>query len=150
MNEEDVTKLISEIDLNNNGTIEWNEFLQMMKTFTKTGKENELTKIVSKSGVSFFKVGETNSSSFSTFSEEERSAFARVINAVLKNDEFCKKYLPIDPESMDLFPALKNGVMFCKLINKAVPDTIDERVINTKENMNVFLMSVNIIVLNKK
>lgn len=142
MQENDVAKLIAEIDLNDNKAVEWNEFLIMMKTFIKTGKENTFTKIVSKSGVNFFRTGDNNSSSFSTFSEEERSAFTRVINTVLSNDEVCKKYLPINPDSMDLFPTLKNGILLCKLINKAVSGTIDERVINTKENMNVFLIAV--------
>jgi len=38
--------------------------------------------------------------------------------------------IPINPNNEDLFSAVKNGVLLCKMINTAVPDTIDERAIN--------------------
>lgn len=142
MVETDVEKMIAEVDLNDNKQVEWNEFLIMMKNFYKAGKETGFTKMISKSGLNFFRVGNDSSNSFSTFSEDERSAFVRVINQFLSQDEVCKKYLPINPDTMELFAVLKNGILLCKLINKAAPGTIDERVINTKDNMNVFQIAV--------
>ena len=139
----DVEALIAEIDLNDNKEIEFSEYLKMMKSFVKDGKETTFTKLTTKKGQNLFRVGE-NSSSFSSFSEEERSAFVRVINTVLKDDLVCQKYLPIDPDTMDIFTILKNGIFLCKLINKAAVGTIDERVINVKENMNIFLMAENL------
>jgi plastin-1 len=144
MSDGDVEKMIAEVDLNNNKEVEFEEFLLMMKKFNETGKETNFTKIVNKAGANMFKIGDTQSSAFSTFSEEERSAYVRVINSVLADDEICKKYLPIDPMTMDIFAALKNGIILCKLINRAQPGTIDERVINIKENMNVFLIAENL------
>ncbi|MCD9639689.1 phospholipid scramblase 1 [Datura stramonium] len=41
-------------------------------------------------------------------------------------------FLPIDPSTNQLFDLAKDGVLLCKLINVAVPNTIDERAINTK------------------
>ena len=79
-----------------------------------------------------------NSMQFQTFSEEERTAYVKVINSSLADDPVCQKYLPIDPDSNEVFDKIKDGVLLCKLINKAHEDTIDERVINTKEKMNVF------------
>ena len=38
----------------------------------------------------------------------------------------------------EVFDRIKDGVLLCKLINKAQEGTIDERVINKKENMNIF------------
>ena len=140
----DITTMIAEVDLNNNKTIEFNEYLKMMKKFVVEGKETTFTKLTTKSGQNLFRVGESSSSSFSSFSEEERSAFVRVINTVLKDDSVCIKYLPINPESMDVFTSLKNGIILCKLINKAYPGTIDDRVINVKDNMNIFLMAENL------
>jgi hypothetical protein len=140
MSDNDVTKLISEIDLNDDKQVSFSEFLQMMKNFKKTGKLDNFTKMDTKGG-SVFRVGETQSS-FSTFSEEERSCFVRVINSVLSKDPDCQKFLPINPDSMDIFASLVNGIILCKLINIAQPGTIDERVINKKENMNVFLIAV--------
>lgn len=89
--------------------------------------------------------GEKNSSAFlkaatttllHTISESEKSSYVAHINNYLANDEFLKKYLPIDPSSNDLFEIVKDGVLLCKLINVAVPGTIDERAINTKTVLN--------------
>jgi len=143
MKESDVEALIAEIDLNDNKQIEFSEYLKMMKSFVKEGKETTFTKLTTKKGSTLFRVGDF-SSSFSSFSEEERSAFVRVINTVLKDDSVCQKYLPINPDTMDIFTILKNGIILCKLINKAFAGTIDERVINIKENMNIFLMAENL------
>jgi len=85
-----------------------------------------------------------NEVSFSSFSNEERSAYAKVISECLFKDKDCAKYFPIDPESNDVFLVLKDGVILCKLVNCAEPGTIDERVINKKQNMNIFLMNENL------
>ncbi len=60
------------------------------------------------------------------------------------DDEVCKKYLPIDPETNDIFDRLKNGVILCKLMNVIQEGTIDDRVINTKDNMNIYQQAENI------
>jgi len=57
-----------------------------------------------------------------------------MINERLANDEDCKKHLPLN--SQNLFTSLLDGVILCKLVNCAVPTTIDERVINKKDDMN--------------
>ncbi|KAF2288386.1 hypothetical protein GH714_007203 [Hevea brasiliensis] len=46
------------------------------------------------------------------------------------------RFLPLDPASSDLFNLVRDGVLLCKLINVAVPGTIDERAINTKRVLN--------------
>ncbi|XP_044465480.1 fimbrin-2 [Mangifera indica] len=71
-----------------------------------------------------------------TISESEKASYVAHINNYLAEDEFLKKYLPIDPSSNDLFEIAKDGVLLCKLINVAVPGTIDERAINTKRVLN--------------
>lgn len=71
-----------------------------------------------------------------TISESEKASYVAHINNYLAGDEFLKKYLPIDPSSNDLFEIAKDGVLLCKLINVAVPGTIDERAINTKRLLN--------------
>ena len=85
-----------------------------------------------------------NDVSFSSFSNEERSAYAKVITECLHKDPDCKKYFPIDSETNDVFKILCDGVILCKLVNCAEHGTIDERVINKKQNMNVFLMNENL------
>ncbi|CAH8278864.1 unnamed protein product [Arabidopsis lyrata] len=71
-----------------------------------------------------------------TISDSEKSSYVAHINNYLSGDEFLNKYLPINPSSNDLFEVAKDGVLLCKLINVAVPGTIDERAINTKSMLN--------------
>ncbi|XP_057451444.1 fimbrin-2 isoform X2 [Lotus japonicus] len=71
-----------------------------------------------------------------TISEPEKASYVAHINHYLAQDEFLKKSLPIDPSTNELFEIVKDGVLLCKLINVAVPRTIDERAINTKRLLN--------------
>uniref|UniRef100_A0A672KPF8 Plastin-3 n=1 Tax=Sinocyclocheilus grahami TaxID=75366 RepID=A0A672KPF8_SINGR len=68
-----------------------------------------------------------------SFSEEERFAFVNWINTALEQDPDCKHVLPMNPNKDDLFKAVGDGVVLCKMINLSVPDTIDERTINKKK-----------------
>lgn len=101
------------------------------------------------------KVGAKNSSSaflkaatttlLHTISESEKASYVSHINNYLGDDPFLKKYLPIDPMTNDLFEIAKDGVLLCKLINVAVPGTIDERVINTKRVLNLWEKNENLM-----
>ncbi|XP_028777309.1 fimbrin-2 [Neltuma alba] len=82
----------------------------------------------------FLKAATTNL--LHTISESEKASYVAHINNYLAEDGFLKKYLPIDPSTNDLFEIAKDGVLLCKLINVAVPGTIDERAINTKRILN--------------
>jgi plastin-1 len=104
----------------------------------KEGKV-QVDSFTNKAGKAMVRVSKGDSGfQYQTFSEEERTAYVKVINSSLADDPVCKKYLPIDPATNEIFDRIKDGVLLCKLINKAQEGTIDERVINTKENMNVF------------
>lgn len=52
--------------------------------------------------------------------------------------------LPINPDSDDLFSAVDNGIILCKLVNIVQPGTVDERVLNKKKTMSVFHVKENI------
>ncbi|CAN9498518.1 unnamed protein product [Ophioblennius macclurei] len=88
-----------------------------------------------------------------SYSEEEKVAFVNWINKSLENDPDCKHVLPMDPGTDDLFTAMGDGIVLCKMINLSVPDTIDERTINKKkltpftiqENLNLALNSASAI-----
>jgi len=60
-------------------------------------------------------------------------------------DPHLANVLPLDPNSMDLFTASSNGILMCKLINKAVYDTVDERALNIpkKKPLNKYQMIEN-------
>ncbi|WJX65098.1 Fimbrin-5 [Trifolium repens] len=68
--------------------------------------------------------------------ESEKASYVAHINSYLAEDKFLKQFLPIDPSTNALFDLAKDGVLLCKLINVAVPGTIDERAINTKRDLN--------------
>ena len=44
---------------------------------------------------------------------------------------------------MSLFTSVKDGLLLCKLINDAIKDTIDERVLNKGDNLNIYKMTEN-------
>jgi len=73
-----------------------------------------------------------------TISESEKASYVGHINAYLAEDPSLKNALPVDPATDQLFHLTKDGVLLCKLINLAVPGTIDERAINTKRLLNLW------------
>ncbi|KAG5282841.1 hypothetical protein AALO_G00035250 [Alosa alosa] len=88
-----------------------------------------------------------------SYAEEEKVAFVNWINKALEKDPDCQHVLPMDPSTNDLFTAMGDGIVLCKMINLSVADTIDERTINKKkltpftiqENLNLALNSASAI-----
>lgn len=72
-----------------------------------------------------------------TIRVEEEVAFSNWINSNLSQDSDLKRLLPVIPEGGQLYHKIQDGLILCKLINLAVPDTIDERAIN-KKNLNTY------------
>ncbi|KAE8992152.1 Fimbrin-2 [Phytophthora rubi] len=64
-----------------------------------------------------------------SYSEEETAAFTEHINNTLHSDKDVATLMPIGMDA-GLFRAVCDGVLLCKLINAAVPETIDERALN--------------------
>ncbi|KAL3102281.1 hypothetical protein niasHS_003690 [Heterodera schachtii] len=64
-----------------------------------------------------------------TIRVEEEVAFANWINSSLSEDQHLKGLLPL--KGGDLYGKVKDGLIICKMINLAVPETIDERALNT-------------------
>jgi len=62
----------------------------------------------------------------------------------LKGDAACAEFLPIDANSKDLFGAMGDGIILCKMINLAGPGTIDPRAINVKKPLNIFNKGINL------
>ena len=139
LKQEDANKLMEGIELSDPTHMKFNEFLQMMKKLVDKEGAIQIDSFKNKAGKAMVRISKgDNGMQFQTFSEEERTAYVKVINSSLADDPICKKYLPISPDSNEVFDRIKDGVLLCKLINKAQEGTIDERVINTKENMNIF------------
>eukprot|EP00300_Choanocystis_sp_HF-7_P027604 c32762_g1_i1.p2 GENE.c32762_g1_i1~~c32762_g1_i1.p2 ORF type:complete len:638 (+),score=187.49 c32762_g1_i1:31-1914(+) len=138
---EDVTEaqlraIIAEVDSDRSGSLEFDEFLTLVQNVRSGKSTSKMGAVVQKAGDKFKLTGATASSEH-TFSEEEKVSFTDYINQALGHDRVLADRLPMDPESMALFPACNDGILLCKLINDAVPNTIDERAINQK-NLNAF------------
>jgi len=56
-----------------------------------------------------------------SFSTEETRSFTEHVNDVLGPDPELQGRLPINPNSMDLFLAVRDGVLLCKLVNQIKP-----------------------------
>jgi len=126
---EDATKkLISELDKNQNGTIEFSEFLDVVLAIKQgKGGKYEFSKVYSKQKELIQVKGH---SGVHSFSEEEMSAFAEHLNQTLKDDKDLKHLLPVETKGTDLCKKVYDGLLLSKFINVAVPQTIDERALN--------------------
>jgi len=66
-------------------------------------------------------------------SDAEERSYADWITQALCNDDMCKKYFPLDHNL--LYESCADGVLFCKMINYSVHDTIDVRAINVGKKL---------------
>ncbi|OMO99036.1 hypothetical protein CCACVL1_03960 [Corchorus capsularis] len=132
LSEQERTDFISDLYPNLNDEVDFEFFL---KVYLKLhAHASARTGSPSKNSSAFLKAATTTL--LHTISESEKASYVAHINNYLAQDGFLSKYLPIDPSSNDLFEIVKDGVLLCKLINVAVPGTIDERAINTKRILN--------------
>ncbi|KAJ7961672.1 putative Fimbrin [Quillaja saponaria] len=132
LTEEERASFIQELYQNTDNEVDFELFL---KVYLKLqAHANCRTGSSAKNSSAFLKAATTTL--LHTISESEKASYVAHINNYLAEDDFIKKYLPIDPTTNDLFEIVKDGVLLCKLINVAVPGTIDERAINRKRILN--------------
>lgn len=126
--------IVQQLDKNKNGTIEFNEFLEIYKQNSKQfSAGSEFKKLLKKKEQLDVSGGTSESSAEGTihsYSEAERVAFVDWMNSALKEDVEACVYLPINPATSDVFEKIKDGILLCKMINLSAPDTIDERAVN--------------------
>lgn len=85
---------------------------------------------------------------FHTVRTEEEVAFSDWINSNLGADPDLQKHMAIKCDGDDLYRKVGDGLILCKLINLAVPETIDERAVN-KKSLNAYTKRENLtLVLN--
>eukprot|EP00118_Oscarella_pearsei_P009946 m.58830 g.58830 ORF g.58830 m.58830 type:complete len:614 (+) comp34835_c0_seq1:1589-3430(+) len=135
-----IRDMVREVDIDENGTIEFNEFIEMFKKVKGKRPKYKLEAVADKQKKLMKSGGTSDASATGTthsFAEEEALAFVDWINFQLSDDPDLAEVLPIKGDDhLALFPALHNGILLCKLINKSVADTVDERTINkTKLNL---------------
>ncbi|XP_047334679.1 fimbrin-1-like [Impatiens glandulifera] len=131
--EEEVHAILNDhnVDSDLNADVDFEGFL---RTYLNMQSRAAVKLGGSKHASSFLKASTTTL--LHTISESEKASYVAHINSYLRDDPFFKQFLPIDTASNGLFELAKDGVLLCKLINVAVPNTIDERAINTKKVLN--------------
>ncbi|XP_056411361.1 plastin-2 [Hyla sarda] len=143
-------------DKNRDGQISFDEFLTVIHELKSSDVAKTFRKAINKKEGICAIGGTSEQSSVGTqhsYSEEEKYAFVNWINKALEKDPDCKHVIPMNPDTDDLFKAVGDGIVLCKMINLSVPDTIDERAINKKkltpftiqENLNLALNSASAI-----
>nr|XP_033801285.1 plastin-3 [Geotrypetes seraphini]XP_033801286.1 plastin-3 [Geotrypetes seraphini]XP_033801287.1 plastin-3 [Geotrypetes seraphini] len=151
-----IQRLMTDGDKNKDGKIGFDEFVYIFQELKSSDIAKTFRKAINrKEGICA--IGGTSELSSEgtqhSYSEEEKYAFVNWINKALENDPDCQHVFPMDPNTNDLFKAVGDGIVLCKMINLSVPDTIDERAINKKkltpftiqENLNLALNSASAI-----
>uniref|UniRef100_A0A8C5FUP4 Lymphocyte cytosolic protein 1 (L-plastin) n=1 Tax=Gadus morhua TaxID=8049 RepID=A0A8C5FUP4_GADMO len=132
----------------------FDQFAEIVQGLKSTEVANTFRKAINKKeGINAIAGTSEQSGTQHSYSEEEKVAFVNWVNMALEKDPDCKHLLPMDPSSNQLFTAVGDGILLCKMINLSVPDTIDERTINKKkltpftiqENLNLALNSASAI-----
>ncbi|XP_010532991.1 PREDICTED: fimbrin-5-like [Tarenaya hassleriana] len=129
--EDEIKSILGKSYTNPDEEIDFEAFLQAFLSVQARGIEKSGG---SKGGSAFLKASTTTV--HHAINESEKASYVAHINSFLRDDPFLKNYLPIDPATNALFDLARDGVLLCKLINIAVPGTIDERAINTKKVLN--------------
>ncbi|XP_049623190.1 plastin-3-like [Suncus etruscus] len=151
-----IQKLMVDGDRNKDGKISFDEFVYIFQEVKSSDIAKTFRKAINRKEGICALGGTSELSSEGTqhsYSEEEKYAFVNWINKALKNDPDFQHVIPMNPNTDDLFKAVGDGMVLCKMINISVPDSIDERVINKKkltpftiqENLNLALNSASAI-----
>ncbi|XP_062391415.1 plastin-2 isoform X1 [Sardina pilchardus] len=149
-----VQELRQTMDQNNDGKITFDEFVNVVHGLKSSEVAKTFRKAINKKeGICAVAGTSEQSGTQHSYAEEEKVAFVNWINKALEKDPDCQHVLPMDPSTNDLFTAMGDGIVLCKMINLSVADTIDERTINKKkltpftiqENLNLALNSASAI-----
>ncbi|XP_042357311.1 plastin-1 [Plectropomus leopardus] len=134
-------------DTNKDEKISFEEFVSIYQELkSKEFSETFRKTITRRDGIRSFGGTSGNSSEGTqhSYSDEEKVAFVNWINKALAKDPDCQHLLPMNPSDDSLFTSVRDGILLCKMINLSQPDTIDERVINTKK-LATFKMTENLV-----
>ncbi|KAJ3089397.1 hypothetical protein HK102_006472 [Quaeritorhiza haematococci] len=131
-----VTEKLQQLKLSNDdGYVSFEGFLKAVaKLRQEKGVRADKTKIT---------LGGASENITHTINEDEKESFVTHINQQLADDKDIKHRLPIDKSTMQVFGECKDGLILSKLINDAVPGTIDERVLNVGKKLSPFQMIEN-------
>ncbi|KAJ5076116.1 hypothetical protein M0811_06978 [Anaeramoeba ignava] len=79
----------------------------------------------------------------SKITDRERNRYVDFINKTLKEDPHVGDSLPINPDTMEIFDVIAEGVLLNKLILNYFPGVVDERKIVFKKKKSMFEKNIN-------
>ncbi|RUP43317.1 calponin homology domain-containing protein, partial [Jimgerdemannia flammicorona] len=135
---DEIRATLKQVNTNSSGKIDVDEFVELASKLREGRNKGAFDVHQHK-----ITVMGANQNTSHTINEDERTEFTHHINSQLDGDRDIGKKLPIPTNTMQLFDECRDGLILCKLINDAVPDTIDERVLNTGKKINQFQMIEN-------
>uniref|UniRef100_A0A3Q3RJ48 Plastin 1 (I isoform) n=1 Tax=Mastacembelus armatus TaxID=205130 RepID=A0A3Q3RJ48_9TELE len=143
----EIVELFVAGDTNKDEKISFEEFVSIYQELkSKEVSETFRKTITRRDGIRSFggTSGLSSDGTQHSYSDEEKVAFVNWINKALGKDPDCQHLLPMNPNDESLFTSVRDGILLCKMINLSQPDTIDERVINTKK-LATFKMTENLV-----
>eukprot|EP01084_Bolivina_argentea_P295847 509470_1 len=124
--------MLKQVDQNNDGNIDFNEFLAALWMVQSSGDASAFSKMVDKQ-VELIAI-KTASGGVKSYSQDEVTAFANHLNYCLGDDKKLKYLMPINPNNLDLMKKVSDGVLMARFINMIEADTIDWRAVNYKKS----------------
>jgi len=137
-----IDEYMKEVDTDKSGTIDFEEFCMFVEKMRsgKVKSDSGFGAVVTKSAQ--INVVQSQHATHS-FSDEEKEGFVEYINDALRKDpDLAHLKMPLQSNDMTIF-TVADGMLLCKLINFAVPKTIDERAINKIKGLNNFKITEN-------
>ncbi|KAL1923721.1 uncharacterized protein VTP21DRAFT_8701 [Calcarisporiella thermophila] len=135
---DNVRASIRDVSISSTGKLEIEEFLEVVSKL-REGRSKGTFDVHNKQ----IHVRGSNQNVTHTINEDERTEFTHHINLVIQGDPDVGYRAPIPTNTMQIFDECRDGLILSKLINDAVPDTIDERVLNVGKKLNNFQMTEN-------
>ncbi|PWO00777.1 hypothetical protein FA09DRAFT_344892 [Tilletiopsis washingtonensis] len=139
---DEARETLKEVDVDSAGRVELADYVDLLAKL-RAGRNAGAGEANAKGKVT---VKGSNANVQHTINEDERTEFTRHINQSLAGDVHIGSRLPVPTDTFQLFDECKDGLILCKLINDAVPETIDERVLNVGKGgkaPNAFQMTEN-------
>ncbi|KAJ1985872.1 fimbrin [Dimargaris cristalligena] len=128
---------IRDINLNSARGVEVEEFVEIVANLRSNvaKAENTFAGLHNKKTIT---VMGSNTNTAHSMNEDEKAEFVIHINQTLAGDKDIGSRMPIDENTMQVFDECRDGLLLSKLINHAVPGTIDERVLNRGKKLSPF------------
>eukprot|EP01117_Protostelium_nocturnum_P006922 TRINITY_DN2482_c0_g1_i2.p1 TRINITY_DN2482_c0_g1~~TRINITY_DN2482_c0_g1_i2.p1 ORF type:complete len:759 (+),score=306.53 TRINITY_DN2482_c0_g1_i2:119-2395(+) len=129
-------------------TLNFSQFLGLLKK-QKGREENQTASNPSELFRPDLLTSDSEKSGIHSSSDEERYILTHFVNLLLEKDDTVQGILPLDYRSSKLGMEFADGGLFCKLINRIRPDTINENTFHFGEDLH-FLQIMDNHVMNLK